>query len=788
MKTTILIMTAVSVTLWQSTLRAQVASDATTAASGRSQLTEIIVTAEKYDNPIQKVPMSITAISGEQLEALGAKDFLDFARAVPGLGIANAVPGQSTVTLRGISASAGDATVASYLDDVPLSSGSAGNGGALDSTAMGEADPRVFDLNRIEVLRGPQGTLYGASSMGGAIRYIPNTPKFDRFEGNTTLESSDSQRTHSPNYNGSAVLNIPVLPEIAAFRLSAAYGRDAGRLDRISLSGQRSIDTDSDNYVVGRLIGLIQPVEGLSLKPVLSYVRTTIDDLPFFSSTLPQFAKFANIPEPQSDTTRLAALTIQEDFSKLQLISVSAYNSRRLLQTSDFTDGIYGAVASQFAGIDPSLAPLALPFRNSLTVTSSADNERNVLSQELRLRNADAKSRWQWLIGAYYARTRWSDQQAIFAPGWDAVGNQELIPLFGFNPLDTGGQDHLLSGGTHFQSTEYAGFGRLTYKFTEQLSATAGLRHYKDQRSAEEDSSGLFGSGNLPVMKNSEDGNTPYYALNYQYTPNNLLYVSAAEGYRQGGANNLIDDTQPCNAEIAAYNLKTGRGVSSVFGPDTVWSYEVGSKNSLADGRVVANGALYYQKWRNIQTLINLDDYSANGGCGQQFTDNVGSAISKGAELELRAGISQYVTVGVSGSYNRARITSHDANEGLPLPHVPEIAFAFNSEYVQPLTADLHFTGDVDVNFTGNSTRNLIPSTVYYEAGHYTLTNVRFGVGAQRWQAAIFATNLFNSRTILDDYGAPLSALAAATAGVQQYRTQTAPRGRTIGLTTKFSF
>jgi iron complex outermembrane recepter protein len=696
-----------------------------------------------------------------------------------------------------VSATTGDATVAFYLDDVPLSSGSANNGGALGSNPMGAADPRVLDLNRVEVLRGPQGTLYGASSMGGAIRFITNPPVFNRVEGEVSADSGYTDGAAKPNYQGQLVINVPVVPDHAAFRASVQYGSSAGDINRETYSDaatpavltRRTNDAD---YVVARVVGLIQLTDSLTIRPVLGLTETRLDDLPFFFSTLPRYTKSSNIADPQLDITRLAAVVVEQDWARSKLVSVSAYNARDIHQTQDYGDAVYTTLAG---GFPPELAPLLLPFRTNLQIPSRNENYRNVLSQELRLQSDTPDAPLQWLFGAYYARNQWANRQGIEATGWDALGNQIFDPIFGGNPLYTGGRDDLFYSLEHFGSDEYAGFTHETYRITSQWELTAGLRYFRDHRFVDSTQGGFFDGlpgqrVTAPRERDAEHGINPQYGVNFQITPNNLLYFSAAKGFREGGANTPIADNATCNGDIAGYKARTGRSVSSQYAPDGVWSYEIGSKNTLMGGRMIVNGALYYIKWNNIQTLINLDDYAppGGGGCGMEFTDNIGSAVSKGVELQLQLQLTDRLTVGAAASYDRARVTSEGANDGEWLLNVPEVAASLTADYAARLTSKFKGVAHWDTSYQGDSRRSFNSALPYFEANHYAVSSLRAGVEADRWALYAYATNVFNARTILDDYGQILGDGPAAAIPESPYNPQTTLRGRTVGLSAKFSF
>jgi outer membrane receptor protein involved in Fe transport len=765
---------------------------AQTAASERDSvaLEEVVVTAQKRAEDIQSVPMSITALTGSMLQAIGAKNFEDVAHTVPGLSFSNAIPGQETVTMRGVAANSGDATVAFYLDDIPLPSGGAGAGSQV-AQSLGGPDPRIFDINRVEVLRGPQGTLYGASSMGGTIRFVTNQPKLDRVEGNVAAELGSTDGAGGANYQGTAVVNVPVAADLAALRVGVMAGHMGGFVDRLNLDGGNPhSNTDSSDYIIARITGLIQIGDSLAIKPLLLFQDNRLNDLPAYVTSLPQFHNLAAFPETQTDKTRLVGLAITKDFGPAELTSVTSVNKRQLNLRNDYGNFIYGIIAPILSGIDPALGPLALHYRTDIQIPNIDDTVLQQSAQEFRIASTSKTSPLQWLFGAYFAHTSLRFRQSIITPGFDAVGNTYLAPLFGVNPFNTT-DDTPFKALTSVFSDEYAPFADMTYRFTSQWSVSAGVRWFKDRRTRTRWSGGLFDAGpgifvDQPVRKNTESGTDPRVSINYQITPENLVYVSAAKGFRPGGANTAIPNNPQCTTDIAAYKTQTGRSVSDVYGPDSVWSYEVGSKNTLADGRMIANATAFYLNWTDIQQNLNLDDY---GGavCGFGFTDNIGKAASKGGELELQARVTRALTAGASASYVNAQVSS-GPNSGQRVENVPDWSFNVNMNYAVPLVRDWRGSFHFDTSYTGRSTRNFTPITSYHIADHYTLTNARFILQKERWEVALFATNLFGARTPLDEALGPLNATAARIAGEAPYNVRTTLRPRTVGVSITFDF
>jgi outer membrane receptor protein involved in Fe transport len=230
--------------------------------------------------------------------------------------------------------------------------------------------------------------------------------------------------------------------------------------------------------------------------------------------------------------------------------------------------------------------------------------------------------------------------------------------------------------------------------------------------------------------------------------------------------------------------------VNRAYDPDYVWSYEVGSKNTLASGRLVLNASLFYLEWQGIQENLNLDNY-ANAGCGFGFVANVGQAFSRGGELELQARLSEGLTLGLSGSYVDARITSpsdQGAPTGAELPYVPQLGGDVNLTYRRPLTGGYTLTFYANENFTGNQVRDFVPNSgVHYET-HYAVTNLKLGIERNNWEVSLFARNLFNAHPILDDAIVFTPGVTATLAGTGPYDQLTTLRPQTIGIGARMSF
>jgi iron complex outermembrane receptor protein len=773
---------------------AVLAQSAPSPAQTTDKLEEIVVTAQRRAENLQIVPMSVSVLTEAKLEVNGVKDLGDLLQTVPGIEFNNTVPGQATISMRGVSANSGAATVSILMDDIPLPGGGAGSGTSGPDN-FGAPNPQIFDIDRVEVLRGPQGTLFGVSSMGGAIRFVTAQPQLNRFEGSVGGELGWTPVGAGPNYDSSFIANIPLIADSVATRVGVSAGHLGGYVDRLNDAGTTRVrNTDSIDHLAARLTTLIRLSDTFTITPLLLYQKNHIDDVPYFESSLPRYQKYSNFPENQDDVLKLGALTIKKDFRFAELSSITSYVDRALTQRDDYGTFIYGILSGILTGIDPSYAPLAVPYLTSINIPNVYFTDSINYSEEIRLTSTDKQSRFQWLVGAFANHLRYSYTQTIVAPGFDAVGNKYLTPVFGSNPFDST-DDTPFEANNGLRVNQYAAFADLNYGITSQLRVSAGVRWYSEKQLVTRFSGGLFDAGpgifmQAPDIESSDTGFNPRYTIDYQVTPSNLLYASAAKGFRAGGGNGSIPNNPQCNADTAGYTAATGKSLTQNYLPDYVWSYEIGSKNMLASDRVMLNASLFYLQWQGIQEFLTLDNYG-NQVCGFGFIANVGQAVSRGGELELQARVTEGLTVGLSGSYTNAHITSpsdQGAPQGAQLPYVPQLGGDVNLTYVHPLAGGSKLTFNANENFTGNQVRDFVPDSGVHEQRHFAVTNLRLGLQLNSWEVSLFARNLFNAQPILNDTMAFTPGPAAAAVGIAPYNSQTSLRPRSVGVGAKMTF
>lgn len=706
-----------------------------TEATDASGLAEITVTAEKYNSTIQDTPISISAISGDQLTSAGITTVEDLIRDVPGLSMRSAGPGQSEYEARGLASNGGAApTVGFYLDEVPLSPP------ALAQVGKVVLDPNLYDVDRIEVLRGPQGTLYGSGSMGGTVKIVTNQPKLDTLEGSVQGTLSDTQGG-SANGGGNLMLNIPI-GDVVALRVVGTDTYRSGWIDRIVLNPfpqdtttrgdvlaapVQSVATDVNTETLygGRASLLFQPGDDLSVLVTALYQRMVMRgydefDLPPGPDHLAHYEAFP-IPEPISDTAHIYSLTIKDNLGFADLTSASAYWRREESQTQDASES-----ASYTAGLPADGVPeyVSVPY-------SEIDLTRQ-LSEEIRL-TSRGDDRLHWVAGAYY-----SDLHSTWI---EIDSNPQMGALSppGANPSGT-----FFDADNPYHIRQLAAFADGSYKLTDTLKVSTGLRWFRYLSEAFENEWGLDASSYRPLVAPLETtasarGFNPRFNLSYSPTLDLTTYVSASKGFRPGGAN-----------EQVPVNLCGASPIS--FGPDSVWDYELGEKARLFDNRLTINGDIYYIAWTGIQEALLLT-------CGYEYNANAGDARSFGPELEVNAKLARQLTVTVNGTYTDAKITRPSpvlANSlagtigscprvsdcTVPVLNVPKETGSVTLLYSTTLLQGYQLTARASDSYVGSSTDESFYFGIHLPP--YAIASARVGLSKDKWSASIFVDNLTN--------------------------------------------
>jgi iron complex outermembrane receptor protein len=738
------------------------------AAANDAHVGDIVVTAQKRSQNLRDVPSSITALSGKDLADQHIVTADDLARAVPGLsfspnsgGSVGVGVGSGSLTIRGVGSSVGASTVGLYVDDVPIT----------QMTQAGLFSPTIFDLNRVEVLRGPQGTLYGASSEGGTVRYITNQPDLNAFGGYVSANISDTKHG-SLNTTDDAVVNIPLIPGVLALRAGGEFTHNSGWIDRYdnepgqiltpsNVLAKRDVNSEQD-YAL-RFSLKWQPDSSLTITPTLFVQRDHQNDSPafFVQDGLGLYKQSKLIAESATDPGVIGSLTIDKRMSFANLTSVSSYFSRRFRRNGDGTYYDPYFVVNYILDYDPRTAGQSAVANNSLallpTTTINKDYSKT-FNQEIRLSSPNAAGpghRLGWVFGAYFnhATDRSVDDER--APGW----NDLFQSIYGFdvndavqsplaNPDDpTTWQNNFAYLSERYTTTQVAAFGQVDYEILPKLTATAGLRYQYSRLSVSTRGSGYYLIGVPDVKAHTHDSAvTPKFSLTYAAGQKSNLYATAAKGYRDGGFNGATATTI-CAAGEAEIGLNGAPPID--FKPDHLWSYEAGYKGLLADGNLSIAIDGYDIEWSKVQQQIVIP------GCGFRYTSNVGSARAYGGEGEIRYRVSFIpgLTINANGSVEHATLTSVKAGSiatvGEHLLNTPKYTATLAAEYRRPISERLSFVIRANNFWQGKSNGDFRETRSDYVNHSYSILNAGFGIEGKGYEIEIFAKNLLNDQTLI---------------------------------------
>lgn len=730
---------------------------------------DIVVTANKRQSTtVLKAPSAIQAISGSDLLNQGAVSFEDVAGQVPGLAVQNLGPGDRKYVIRGVS-STGASTTGVYYDEAVISGSNANDGGGFQS------DIRLYDLERIEVLRGPQGTLYGAGSMSGTIRFITNKPDLDDFSGYVKGEISTT-RNGGENYNINGALNLPIVENKIALRLVGWGVDDSGFVDQVRVGAGstdplgRVSNVNNDNVLGGRAILRVKPVDELTID--LSYTRqkqkargssrytpTGITAYSAPGAPIIQGCDLCNTDvnlAPREDNLEIYSATANYRTSFGTFTATTNQFNRKFLYSIDTT-----AILVQFG----------LPYP-SLTYEYV---DRKVNSSELRFAS-DFDFPVNFVVGGF--RQSEASRLEVNVLATNNIGT----PRGGFSTLNS--QDALLfpDTGTTFlgrtdrrKNLQYAAFGEVAWDVVPGLELTAGIRYFHETLNGVQQLTHPFfgfpaGQTSEPPVINEEQTNDKFtYKFNAGYTFSNdmLIYATASSGFRSGGLN------PP--SPFAPIPLS--------FGPDNLWNYEVGIKGKLFGGGLEYQADAFYIDWKDIQVQQATSQ-------ALPYLGNAGNARIKGFEFELVARPTDSLTVNFAGSIQDAYLKEGATPDQLAinptlgvsgdkLPDVAPFQFAVGLNYTTPLsaTSDWSATLAADINYQGKRNAYFQNSPFNIELKPYTLVDLRASISNDLWTVSVFARNLTDKRAQLSAINSSQDPYAFITA-----------RPRTFGLSVLRNF
>ncbi len=765
-----------------------IALSAAAPLAAQGALEEIVVTATKRSESQQTIPLSVSAISAEELQARGITEFADYASSIPNLSYGAAFDGVlsgRSISLRGIQ---GQNTTGFYLDDTPITE---------------TIDPRLLDIERIEVLRGPQGTLYGGRSLGGTIRQISRRPDLEERSAYVKFGVSSTDESDDLNTLLTGSTNLPLGDKAAAI-FSVLLENSAGIFDRAvgsipdhlgapaTLAGPPTLlveDVDSKETLAAQASFLFAPTDALTIMPRVMYQRTELDGFPLADISPDNFVQNRdfNTPEGGEDEWSLLTLNVVYESDAGTFTSATSYFDRETFETEgsgsfiNFLQALPGA-AGGFGLFDViPVTPVPSPIFQTLNFETFV--------QEVRFAS-DRDGSWNYVIGGFYQDT---DDTEAFTPRNFATGlndNFALLqqtlgipgPLEAIWPFG----DLVFTSHRPTSIKETGIFGEITFDLSDRFSATLGARWFDTEVSFSEQQAGLAAGVPLAndtsldtiaasIGSQSDDGLIFKGALEFQASDNVYLYASVAEGFRLGGANGSIPNSLGCPDDLAALGL-SGVDTGS-YNSDDLLSTEIGIKTNPTDWSQL-NLTAFSIDFDGIQQPVQL-------ACGFQFVGNFGSARSQGVEAEFRAQATDNLSFALNLGFTDAEFTETTFggalnSDGDPLQFVPEYTASLNFDFLSPEALngwDFFFRGDISFVDDSLSLVNSIPR----ERESYELANFRLGFSNEKYTATLFVRNLTNDIANLADN----RSLAAETPGRPRF---VISRPRTVGLEFNVNF
>jgi len=771
---------------------------------------EIIVTATRHEAQLSKVPVSVTAFTQQSMDDKGIKDFTDVVRFTPGVTIDATGTGTNSISIRGISSSGGSGTTGIYIDDTPIQIHSLGFN--ADDTL-----PKTFDLERVEVLRGPQGTLFGAGSEGGTVRYILAQPSLSKSSVYARSEIAYTQGG-DPSYEAGVAGGMPVIDGTLGVRASLWYRRDGGWIDRIDpfTLATAAPNSNWDATYVARLAAKWAVTPDVTITPSLLYQHRNRNDISVFwpqdqgangqiVRSDPGDHRYLNADptaRPEPDKYFLPVLKAEAELGSMSLISNTSYYTRDDLSGYDgtlYNLGYYQTVAGRpplvptganqigtLSFLNPAQYPLIDQY--GLHLPSSVQNYRSpanvvndqrTFTEEVRLQSSDPTARLTWTTGVFYQFTRQLSLEDIYDPMVDTLfntlfGNSATGPQ-GFGS-SCGGVCPLVQGGYSYYNyntghdRQVALFGEFNYAIIDRLKLTVGARMAKTAFNFTHYADGTQNGGpTLSSGSQHESPFTPKAGLSFQADPNNLFYATYAKGFRTGGDNAPIPSLL-CPSTFTTLGLPVSATSQSpaTYRSDSVKSYEIGAKNRVGSVRLASS--VYYIDWDNIQQNVYLP------GCGFQFTTNVGNASSKGFDVQADWVATDSLSFESAIGYTRATY-KQDASlvpGGAPIAKAGDAVVGDSLTASPPWTITLgalyEFTAFdrqsyFRLDYTYQSKSHLLTAaedpgvspTVFdrfaYTPPATTFVTLRTGVKFKGWDVSAFVDNLFDTHPLLPPGG-----------------------------------
>ena len=740
---------------------------------------EIVVTAQRREQTLIQVPQSISVVGGETLERQSARSFLDYAQLVPGLSLTQENPGETRLILRGVNTGSVSSTVATYVDDIPF-----GASGSLSNSAILAGDFDTFDVARIEVLRGPQGTLYGSNSLGGVLKFVTAEPNTREFEARGQVGIEDT-RYGELSYLANAVVNVPV-GDTLAVRASGFYRDNGGYIDAPARGG-RNINS-SDTYG-GRVSVLFKPTDRLSVRLFGLFQKIGTDSPSTFQAdpiTLRPVNPITGARVGKADRTRYERIaeankldyrvysgTLDYDFGFATLTSITSYSEQKRDELGDESTN------EAFRGLANLFYATAAPG----TVGAAFENDVEVekFTQEIRLQSPD-DDRFEWLIGGYYTDEKTAliqeilpftlATQALISPG---ITVPQTFPIPPFRGLSF---TNFVTSTINAKYEEVAVFGSATFKFSDRFDITAGGRYSHNKQSSITQIVQL-GSGDPHSADSSEGVFTWSVSPRFEFDDRTSIYARVAKGFRPGGPTFV-----PPGADA---------DFPSEFNSDTLVSYEVGLRAQTPDRVASIDASLYYIDWDDIlilsSVLVNGNPVGVN--------TNGGRARIKGAEITATLRPARGLTLVAAAAYNDAELRDDTVRpgglnltgglRGDSLPFTPDTTLTLSADYEWSLGNEVEAFVGGNARFVGDQTAGFsAPYRAAYggriEIDPYETVDLRAGVNFRGFTVQAFARNLLNEYGVVSAGGFPFAVQPALGGTSVPLLDVSTIRPRTIGL------
>jgi len=654
----------------------------------RIALEEVVVTAQRREESLQDVPVSVSVLSSGELEARGASQLEDVQYSVPGLSTFQYSPGQQFIQLRGVATTIGPATTGQYIDEMPFTS----------DGAAGAIDIRLIDIDRVEVLRGPQPTLYGESSMGGTIHYVTARPDLDTFssdffaEAGAVEDSEQSYRTHG-------VVNAPLGRGVVGLRLAAGYQRDGGWIDNLA-TGEDDQNVSEISTLRGTL--LVRPTLNTDIALLAIHQEGHQDNQNF------GIDRRSNAAAPQifDDDYDLINGVLTHDFGSIDFTYSLGFIDRSTFNSTDFTPFFLPLLLA------PPPAGLGITPGTITAIQYTAATENQIVTHEARI-GSDGEGVFDWILGAY-ARESESELRIrdVTSPG-----------SLGFN---------LVTSDTESLSRSRAVYGEASWHISSALTLLAGARYYEDHKTSGADDD-TFSSVN------------PRLNVRYEFSPTSMAYVNVGKGFRSGG-------------------FLSG----SSYDSDELWSYELGTRHQLLNGRVLFDAAVYYNDWRDVQNYF----FVGSGPSATLQITNGGDASGYGVDLSLSAKLTERLTFTGTYGWNDIEYTtdSADKDPGDPVDFAVPQSYSASLDYRRPVIGVTEGFFRLDYLHAADGQITLRNFGQIAEAPGRSLVNLRIGLDFGAFDLALFGNNVL-------DEDAPV-----IRAPFSVFTENTEQRPRTIGI------